>query len=59
MHETACIYVAVMIARNKSIYKPDSKKLLSVYFQKFSKAGKLTFEEETLGLEIVTEECDE
>lgn len=30
-----------MIARNKKIYKPAVQKLLSRYFQKFSKAGKL------------------
>ena len=35
----------VMIARNKKVYKPDCKVLLSKYFQKFSKAGKLEFEE--------------
>ena len=33
----------------------------SLYFQKFSKAGKLEFEEETLGLEeiMTAQECDE
>ena len=41
----------VMINRNKKIYTPEMAKLLSKYFQKFSKAGKLAFEEETLGLE--------
>ena len=41
----------VMINRNKKIYTPEMTKLLSKYFQKFSKAGKLEFEEETLGLE--------
>jgi len=50
----------VMIARNKKIYKPESKNLLSKYFQKFSKAGKLEFEEGTLGLELDgIQECDE
>ena len=50
----------VMIARNKKIYKPESKNLLSKYFQKFSKAGKLEFEEGTLGLELNgIQECDE
>ena len=50
----------VMIARNKKIYKPDDKKLLSCYFQKFSKAGKLEFEESTLGMELSSaQECDE
>ena len=53
-----------MIARNKKIYKPAVQKLLSRYFQKFSKAGKLAWEESTLGLETVEEEvqlqeCDE
>ena len=34
--------------------------LLSKYFQKFSKAGKLEFEEGTLGLELDgIQECDE
>ena len=50
----------VMIARNKKIYKPESKNILSKYFQKFSKAGKLEFEEGTLGLELDgIQECDE
>ena len=50
----------VMIACNKKIYKPESKNLLSKYFQKFSKAGKLEFEEETLGLELDgIQECDD
>ena len=50
----------VMIARNKKIYKPESKNLLSKYFQKFSKAGKLELEEGTLGLELDgIQECDE
>ena len=40
-----------MIARNKKIYMPSDKKLLSCYFQKFSKAGKLEFEESTLGMD--------
>ena len=41
----------VMIARNKKIYMPEVKKLLSKYYQKFSKAGQLEFEDSTLGLE--------
>eukprot|EP00966_Prymnesium_polylepis_P086516 2002415-Prymnesium_polylepis.1 len=53
-----------MIARNKKIYKPAVQKLLSRYYQNFSKAGKLAWEESTLGLETVEEEmqlqeCDE
>ena len=51
-----------MIARNKKIYKPPVQKILSRYFQKFSKAGKLAWEESTLGVETVEEEaqeCDE
>ena len=39
-----------MIARNKKIYKPPVQKILSRYFQKFSKAGKLAWEESTLGV---------
>ena len=46
----------VMISRNKKVYKPEVKKLLSKYFQKYSKAGKLPFEEETLGLAEEEEE---
>ena len=50
----------VMIARNKKIYKPESRNILSKYFKKFSKAGKLEFEEGTLGLELDgIQECDE
>ena len=50
----------VMIARNKSVFKPEVKKLLSRYFQKFSKAGELVFEESNLGLETdKAQECDE
>uniref|UniRef100_A0A7S2N7R0 Uncharacterized protein n=1 Tax=Haptolina brevifila TaxID=156173 RepID=A0A7S2N7R0_9EUKA len=51
-----------MISRNKKVYKPEAKKLLSRYFQKFSKAGKLDWEESTLGMAIVGAEaelCDE
>ena len=46
----------VMISRNKKVCKPEVKKLLSKYFQKYSKAGKLPFEEETLGLAEEEEE---
>ena len=49
----------VMIARNKKVFKPHFKTLLSLYMQKFSKAGKLAFEESTLGLATVeAQECD-
>ena len=48
-----------MIARNKKVYKPECKKLLSRYYQTFSKAGKLDWEESTLGLEAVAEEAEE
>ena len=49
----------VMIARNKRVFKPKYKDLLSRYYQKFSKAGKLAFEELTLGLETdEAQECD-
>ena len=44
------------IARNRSVYQPDDKKLFSRYFQKFSKASKLSFEEDTLGLASIGEE---
>ena len=50
-----------MIARNKKIYKPSVELLLSRYYQKFSKAGKLAWEELTLGLETLqleAQECD-
>lgn len=47
----------VMIARNKKIYMPKVKKLLSKYYQKFSKAGQLEFEDSTRGLE--TEETQD
>ena len=46
-----------MIARNKKIYMPEVKKLLSKYYQKFSKAGQLEFEDSTRGLE--TEETQD
>ena len=46
-----------MIARNMSTYKPPVAKLLSCYYQKFSKAGKLEWEESNLGFEV--QECDE
>ena len=47
----------VMIARNKKIYMPEVKALLSKYYQKFSKAGQLEFEDSTRGLE--TEETQD
>ena len=47
-----------MISRNKKVYKLEVKKLLSKYFQKYSKAGKLPFEEETLGLAEEEEDID-
>ena len=48
-----------MIARNKSVFKPGPKMLMPHYFKKFSKAGKLAFEESALGLETAeAQECD-
>ena len=41
------------------MFKLKYKDLLSRYYQKFSKAGKLAFEELTLGLETdEAQECD-
>ena len=47
-----------MIARSMSVYKPPVAKLLSryMYYQKFSKAGQLEWEQSNLGLEA--QECD-
>ena len=45
-----------MIARNMSVYKPPVAKLLPRYYQKFSKAGQLEWEQSNLGLEA--QECD-
>ena len=45
-----------MVARNRKIFKPPWQLLLSRYCQKFSKAGKLEWEEATLGLEVAEEE---
>ena len=44
------------IARNKKVYKPEAKKIFSRYFQKYSRASKLDFEEDTLGLARTEEE---
>ena len=50
----------VMIARNKKIHKPEFKKLLSKYYQLFSKAGQLVWEQMTLGLAPEeAQECDD
>lgn len=52
--------VSVCVERRSSAL--DKYKILSRYFQKFSKAGKLAWEESTLGVETVEEEaqeCDE
>ena len=44
-----------MIARNKKVFRPEWRKVFSRYFQKYRKASKLEFEEDTLGL-VATEE---
>ena len=47
-------------AQQEDLQKPESNNLVSNYFQKFSKAGKLELEEGTLGLELDgIQECDE
>ena len=51
-----------MIARNNEQEDLQARvqESLSKYFQKFSKVGKLEFEEETLGLELDDiQECDD
>lgn len=47
----------VMITRNKKAFKPNWGAILKKYMMKFSKAGQLDFEEETLGLQTEGDDC--
>ena len=49
----------VMVNRNKKVFQPDVKAIKAKYYMKFSKAGKLAFEEATLGLASIDEEGEE
>ena len=48
-----------MIARNKKVFKPTWRNVFKRYYQKFSKAGKLEWEEQTLGLETIEEAAED